>query len=55
MRSEAYAPKKMENLHNAPTHRSVLIKDFMAKDNVTTLDHPPYSPDLTPADFYLFP
>jgi hypothetical protein len=24
-----------------------LIKDFLAKDNVTTMDHPPYSPDLT--------
>jgi histone-lysine N-methyltransferase SETMAR len=31
-----------------------LVKDFLAKSNVTTLKHPPYSPDLTPADFYLF-
>jgi hypothetical protein len=22
---------------------------------MTTLEHPPYSPDLAPADFYLFP
>jgi transposase len=48
--------EKMENLHdNAPTHRSILVKDFLAKNNVTTLEHPPYSPDLIPADFYLFP
>jgi len=40
--------------HNAPAHRSVLLKDFLAKNNVTTLEHPPYSPDLAPADFYLF-
>ena len=40
---------------NAPAHRSVLAKDFLAKNNVTTLKHRPYSPDLTPADFYLFP
>jgi len=32
-----------------------LVKDFLAKNNVTTLKHPPHSPDLAPADFYLFP
>jgi len=46
----------MENLHdNAPAHRSVLVKAFLAENSVTTLEHPPYSPDLIPADFYLFP
>ena len=39
---------------NAPAHRSVLVKDFLAKNNVTTLEHPPHSPDLVPAEFYLF-
>jgi histone-lysine N-methyltransferase SETMAR len=53
-------PKKMRTniwflLHdNAPAHRSVLVKDFLAKNYVTKLEHPPYSPDLAPADFYLF-
>jgi hypothetical protein len=37
---------------NAPAHRSVLVKDFLAKNNVTTLQHPPY---LAPVDFYQFP
>ena len=41
--------------HNAPAHRSVLVKDFLAKNNVTTLEYTPYSPDLAAADFYLFP
>ena len=27
--------------NNAPAHRSVLVKDVLAKNNVTTLDHPP--------------
>ena len=36
-------------------HWSVLIKDFVAKYNLTTHEHSPYSSDLTPADFYLFP
>jgi hypothetical protein len=32
-----------------------LIMDFLAKNNVTTLKYPPYSPDLAPADFHLLP
>ena len=40
---------------NVPEHRSILVKNFLAKKNVTTLELPPYSPDLTGADFYLFP
>jgi len=32
-----------------------MIKAFLAKNNVTTLEYPLYSPDLAPADFYLFP
>ena len=39
---------------NAPAHRLVLFMDFLVKDNVTTLKHPLYSPDLDPAEFYLF-
>jgi hypothetical protein len=32
-------------LHDsAPAHRSVLVNDFLAKNNVTTLEHPLYSP-----------
>ena len=42
---------------NAPAHRSVLVIQFLAKKNVTTLyySHNPYYPDIPPADFYLFP
>ena len=40
---------------NAPAHRSVFVKDFLAENNMTTLEHPPNSPDLAPTDFYLFP
>ena len=38
---------------NAPTHLSVLVKDFLAKNNVTTLEYPQYIPDLTPLDIYM--
>jgi transposase len=40
---------------NAPAHRSVLVHDFLEENNETTLELSPYSPDLAPADFYLFP
>jgi hypothetical protein len=40
---------------NAPAHRSVLVKDFLLKNNVSTMERLPHFPDLTAADFYLFP
>jgi hypothetical protein len=30
-----------------------LVKDFLAKNNETTMQHPPYSLDLAAADFYI--
>jgi hypothetical protein len=38
--------------HNASAHRSVLVKDLLVKNNVTTPEHLPYSPDLALAGFY---
>jgi hypothetical protein len=31
-----------------------LVNDFLAKNNVTTLEHPPNSTDLAVADTYLY-
>ena len=28
---------------------------FLASEKVKVLNHPPYSPDLSPCDFFLFP
>jgi len=54
-RPEKWRTNSFFLLHdNAPAHRSVLDVYFLAKNNVTILEHPPYSPDLAPADFYLF-
>ena len=39
---------------NAPAHLLVLVKDFLAKNNLTIMQHRPYSPDRAPDDFYLF-
>ena len=40
---------------NAPPHASILIREFLAKQETIVVPQPPYSPDLTPADFFLFP
>ena len=40
---------------NAPTHTSHLVQQFLAKHGTTRLQQPPYSPDLAPCDFFLFP
>ena len=40
---------------NAPSHSSFLVCDFLAKHATTVLPQPLYSPDLAPADFFLFP
>jgi hypothetical protein len=29
--------------------------EFLTKNNMTVVSHPPYSPDLAPCDFSLFP
>jgi hypothetical protein len=40
---------------NAPAHLSFLVRNFLAKNETTVVPQPPYSPDLAPADFFLFP
>ena len=40
---------------NAPSHTSFAVREFLAQNKITTLPHPPYSPDLAPCDFFLFP
>jgi len=40
---------------NAPAHNALTVKQFLANKNITVLEHPPYSPDVAPCDFYLFP
>ena len=36
---------------NAPVHTAMVILEFLAKKSIKLLSHPPYSPDLTPADY----
>ena len=40
---------------NAPVHNSILVTDYLTKIGIETVPQPPYSPDLDPCDFWLFP
>jgi len=40
---------------NAPVHKSVLSMEKLRDLHYELLEHPPYSPDLAPSDFSLFP
>ena len=40
---------------NVPAHASLLIRSYLAKHQTCVVPHPHYSPDLAPADFFLFP
>jgi len=51
----------MEDLHMRKICAKLVPKnlsdvwEFLAQNDITTLPHPPYSPDLAPCDFFLFP
>ena len=40
---------------NAPAHTALSVREFLATTQITVLEHPAYSPDLAPSDFFLFP
>ena len=40
---------------NAPVHNSILVTDYLSKMEIKTVPQPPYSPDLAPCNFCLFP
>ena len=40
---------------NTPVHNSILVTDYLTKMGIKAVPHRPYSPDLAPCDFWLFP
>jgi transposase len=40
---------------NVPAHSSHLIQSFLAKYGIPVVCQAPYSPDIAPCDFWLFP
>ncbi|GFV36290.1 putative mariner transposase [Trichonephila clavipes] len=45
---------KMKKI-NAPCHTAISVNRFMASKNIHVAPQSPYSPDLNPCDFFLFP
>jgi histone-lysine N-methyltransferase SETMAR len=39
---------------NAPIHRTKIVIEMLDKYEFVRMEHPPYSPDLAPCDFFLF-
>ncbi|UYV69538.1 hypothetical protein LAZ67_6003924 [Cordylochernes scorpioides] len=54
-------PERWQNndwiLHvdNARPHTAHVVLQFLSKNSTTQIPHPPYSPDLAPNDFFLYP
>ena len=42
-------------LHHDNAHSSNLVQQFSAKYKIVELRQPPYSPDIAPCDFWMFP
>lgn len=40
---------------NASSHTARRTIDFLTENKIELMDHPPYSPDLSPNDFFTFP
>jgi transposase len=40
---------------NAPAHKAISVKQFLAQELITEMEHSSYSPDLTSNDLWLFP
>ncbi|KYQ46420.1 hypothetical protein ALC60_14516 [Trachymyrmex zeteki] len=44
------------NLHhvNVPSHSTIIIREFLTKNETNTIQQPSNSPDMVPYDFFLF-
>jgi len=54
-RPELFANSWILHNNNAPAHTALSVREVLATEQVTVLEHPAYSPDLAPIDFFLFP
>ena len=41
--------------NNAPSHTLLVVQQFLAEESIPVITQPPYSKDLAPSDFWLFP
>ena len=45
----------MQKWSQRSSPKSKSKEEFLATKQITVLEHPAYSPDLAPSDFFLFP
>ena len=50
-----WCPRHQITHDNAPAYKSGTVQEYLKESGLDVLDHPPYSPDLSPCDFWLFP
>jgi len=56
VRPAAFCSRDFFLLHdNVPAHKAASVCQFLTPKNVRTIYHPPYCPDLSPPDYFLFP
>ena len=53
-RPELWRNEWLLHQDNAPAHNALSVQKFLVSKNITVLEHPPYSPDLSPCDFCPF-
>ena len=46
---------KIFHQDNSPVHNSIHVTQYLTKMGIKTVPQHPYSPDLAPCDFWLFP
>ena len=53
-KSARWVPKLLSDEQKEERVRTCVVKNWLAAKKIQLLPHPPYSPDLAPADFFLF-
>ena len=48
-------PTMLFHHDNAPSHQASTTQETIDRRSIEVFGHPPYSPDLAPCDFFLFP
>jgi hypothetical protein len=54
LRERKHAIELSVHMDNSRRHDGQRVVDRMRRNRIIGLDHPPYSPDLSPCDFWLF-
>lgn len=55
--TELWKKKPIKGLHhdNAPAYKSILVLEFLTKNETVVMPQPPYLPDLVTTNFSFFP